>query len=112
MCASTGNTSASAAAYAARVGSCAVLIPEGKIALGKLSQAAIHGAKVIQIGGTDDALTQVRRICEEHPIALVNFRQSLPYQGQKSRPSKSWMISGRPDFRRCRSETCGNITAY
>ncbi|HRK36528.1 MAG TPA: threonine synthase, partial [Candidatus Hydrogenedentes bacterium] len=74
ICASTGNTSASAAAYAARARiKCAVLIPEGKIALGKLSQAMIHGAKVIQVKGNfDEALRLVRQITETHPIQLVN----------------------------------------
>jgi len=73
MCASTGNTSASAACYSARAGlKCVVLIPEGSIALGKLSQAVIHGAKVIAIKGNfDDALTLVREITEKHPITLV-----------------------------------------
>src|SRR5438309_2665561 len=74
LCASTGNTSASAAAYAARAGiKCAVLIPEGKIALGKLAQAIIHGAQVVQIDGNfDEALKLVLDICNTHPIALVN----------------------------------------
>ena len=74
ICASTGNTSASAAAYAARAGMKAyVLIPEGKIALGKLSQAMLHGAVVIQIQGNfDEALSIVREITEDYPITLVN----------------------------------------
>lgn len=86
MCASTGNTSASAAAYAVRAGmQCAVLIPEGKIALGKLSQAMIHGAKVLQIKGNfDDALTLVRSICDKHPIALVNSVNPYRLEGQKT----------------------------
>src|SRR3982750_4065311 len=74
LCASTGNTSASAAAYAARAGiACGVLIPEGKIALGKLAQALVHGARVIQIKGNfDRALVLAREICNTQPIALVN----------------------------------------
>src|SRR5882672_4244067 len=74
ICASTGNTSASAAAYAARAGiACFVLIPEGKIALGKLAQALIHGAQVIQIRGNfDNALILAQTIAASHPIALVN----------------------------------------
>ncbi|MCX5757475.1 MAG: pyridoxal-phosphate dependent enzyme, partial [Candidatus Hydrogenedentes bacterium] len=74
ICASTGNTSASAAAYAARAGiKCIVLIPQGKIALGKLSQAMIHGARVVQIKGNfDNALQLVRSIASRHAIALVN----------------------------------------
>ena len=73
ICASTGNTSASAAAYAATKMDCIVLIPKGKIALGKLSQAMMHGARVIQINGNFDvALNIVREIAEKEPIALVN----------------------------------------
>jgi len=86
MCASTGNTSASASAYAVRAGmKCAVLIPEGKIAMGKLSQAMMHGAKVIQIEGNFDiALRLVRDICDKNPIALVNSVNPFRLQGQKS----------------------------
>src|ERR1041384_5677811 len=86
ICASTGNTSASAAAYAARAGiACAVLIPEGKIALGKLAQALIHGAKVIPIDGNfDEALTLARDISESHPIALVNSVNPDRIEGQKT----------------------------
>ena len=74
LCASTGNTSASAAAYAARAGiTCAVLIPQGKIAMGKLAQALMHGARVIALRGNfDQALDLVRELCGRHPIALVN----------------------------------------
>ena len=74
MCASTGNTSASAAAYAQRAGlSCIVLIPQGKIALGKLSQALMHGARVLAVQGNfDDALSIVRYITSHYPVALVN----------------------------------------
>ena len=80
MCASTGNTSASAAAYSARAGiKCVVLIPEGAIALGKLSQALIHGAKVIAIRGNfDDALKLVCGITEKYPITLVNSINPYP----------------------------------
>ncbi|HSC71115.1 MAG TPA: threonine synthase, partial [Candidatus Methylomirabilis sp.] len=86
ICASTGNTSASAAAYAARAGLQAfVLIPEGKIALGKLSQAMIHGARVLQIRGNfDDALKIVRQISEAHPIVLVNSLNPDRLEGQKT----------------------------
>lgn len=74
VCASTGNTSASAAAYAARAGlSAAVVIPEGRIAAGKLAQALVHGARVLALeGGFDEALAVVRDLVERHPIALVN----------------------------------------
>lgn len=74
MCASTGNTSAAAAAYSARCGlKCSVVIPEGNIALGKLAQALIYGAQVIAVKGSfDDALNIVRSITDNHPITLVN----------------------------------------
>src|SRR6201995_3428579 len=74
VCASTGNTAASAAAYAARAGlRCAVIGPEGKIATGKLAQALMHGARVVALQGNfDEALRLVRRLSEDHPIALVN----------------------------------------
>ena len=116
MCASTGNTSASAAAYAARAGMrCAVLIPEGKIALGKLSQAMVHGAKVIQIKGNfDDALRLVRDICETHPIALVNSVNPYRLQGQKTGAFE--VIDDfdgiAPDFHALPVGNAGNISAY
>jgi threonine synthase len=74
ICASTGNTSASAAAYAARAGlTCAVLVPRGKIALGKLAQALVHGAKLLQVDGNfDDCLELARKLASEYPVALVN----------------------------------------
>ncbi len=115
MCASTGNTSASAAAYAARAGiRCAVLIPEGKIALGKLSQAMIHGAKVIQIRGNfDDALKLVRQICESHPIALVNSVNPYRIEGQKTGAFEIIeALDTAPDFQAMPVGNAGNITAY
>lgn len=115
MCASTGNTSASAAAYAARAGiRCAVLIPEGKIALGKLSQAMIHGAKVIQIRGNfDDALKLVRTVCEKHPIALVNSVNPYRIEGQKTGSFEIVEALGAaPDFQAMPVGNAGNITAY
>src|SRR3954465_2792544 len=74
ICASTGNTSASAAAYAARAGiTCAVLVPGGKIATGKLAQALVHGAKLLQVSGSfDDCLEVARKLSAEYPVALVN----------------------------------------
>ena len=86
MCASTGNTSAAAAAYAARCGmKCIVLIPEGKIALGKLAQAIIYNAKVIQIRGNfDQALKQVRHITENYPVTIVNSINPYRIEGQKT----------------------------
>jgi len=85
-CASTGNTSASLAAYAARAGiECIVLIPSGKVAFGKLTQAIIHGAKVIQIiGNFDEALKIVRKICLSHPIYLLNSLNPFRLEGQKT----------------------------
>ncbi|HIE27871.1 TPA: threonine synthase, partial [Candidatus Poribacteria bacterium] len=86
MCASTGNTSASAAAYAAKAKiDCAVLIPKGEIAMGKLAQALIHNAKVLAIEGNfDDALELVRIITAKHPIALVNSINPYRIEGQKT----------------------------
>ena len=115
MCASTGNTSASAAAYAARAGlKCIVLIPEGAIALGKLSQALIHGAKVIAIKGNfDDALRIVREICEKHPITLVNSINPYRIEGQKTGAFEICDALGdSPDFHAIPVGNAGNITAY
>src|SRR5437764_2548347 len=88
ICASTGNTSASAAAYAARAGLlCAVLIPEGHIALGKLAQALIHGAKVLQVrGNVDQALAIVRELGERAPVTVVNSTNPFRIEGQKTAP--------------------------
>ena len=116
LCASTGNTSASAAAYAARAGiRCAVLIPEGKIALGKLSQAMIHGARVIQIRGNfDHALNLVRQVCEKHPIALVNSINPYRIEGQKTGAFEivDAFDGVAPDFHALPVGNAGNITAY
>ena len=86
VCASTGNTAASAAAYAARAGlRCAVIVPEGKIAAGKLAQALMHGARVIALRGNfDQALTMVRQLAERHPISLVNSVNEFRIEGQKT----------------------------
>ena len=86
ICASTGNTSASAAAYAARAGlRCAVIVPEGKIATGKLAQALMHGARVIALNGNfDEALELVRAVVDRHPIALVNSVNRYRLEGQKT----------------------------
>ena len=86
ICASTGNTAASAAAYATRAGlRGAVIVPEGKIATGKLAQALIHGARVVALRGNfDDALTLVRELVREHPIALVNSVNDYRIEGQKT----------------------------
>ncbi len=114
MCASTGNTSASAAAYAARAGlKCYVLIPEGKIALGKLSQALIHGATVIAIQGNfDEALCLVREICAEHPVALVNSVNPYRLEGQKTAAFEIVDDLGvAPDYHALPVGNAGNITA-
>ena len=86
ICASTGNTAASAAAYAARAGMRgAVIVPEGKIAIGKLAQALMHGARVIALRGNfDDALTLVRQLAQRHPIELVNSVNPYRIEGQKT----------------------------
>ncbi len=115
MCASTGNTSAAAAAYAARAGmGCYVLVPGGKIALGKLSQALIHGAKVLAIDGNfDEALCLVRDICATHPIALVNSVNPYRLEGQKTAAFEIVDALGfAPDYHALPVGNAGNITAY
>ncbi len=115
MCASTGNTSAAAAAYAAKGGmSSCVLIPDGKIALGKLSQAMMHGAVVLQIQGNfDDALKLVREITAETPIALVNSVNPYRIEGQKTGAFEVIDALGNaPDFHFIPVGNAGNITAY
>ncbi len=86
MCASTGNTSASAAAYAARAGlDCVVLVPRGKIALGKLAQALVYGARLLQVDGNfDDCLELVRKLAVCHPVAVVNSVNPDRLDGQKT----------------------------
>lgn len=115
-CASTGNTSASAAAYAARAGiKCIVLIPEGKIAMGKLSQAMIHGAVVVQIKGNfDQALELVRKIAASYPIALVNSINPNRIEGQKTGAFEivDDLDGYAPDFHVLPVGNAGNITAY
>jgi threonine synthase len=115
ICASTGNTSASAAAYAARAGMKAfVLIPEGRIALGKLSQAMIHGARVIQVlGNFDEALTLVKEISEKYPVTLVNSLNPFRIEGQKSAAFEICDALGdAPDYHVLPVGNAGNITAY
>ncbi len=115
ICASTGNTSASAAAYAARAGLKAfVLIPQGTIALGKLSQARIHGATVLQIQGTfDDALQIVREIAACYPVFLVNSINPYRIEGQKTGAFEICDLLGRsPDYHFIPVGNAGNITAY
>lgn len=115
ICASTGNTSASAAAYAARAGlNCVVLIPSGAIALGKLAQALIHGAKVLAIKGNfDDALDLVKQISAKHPITLVNSLNPYRIEGQKTGSFEICDYFGdAPDFQCLPVGNAGNITAY
>ena len=115
ICASTGNTSASAAAFAARGGIRAfVMVPKGSIALGKLSQAAIHGAKVLTVEGNfDQALDIVRRIAESHPVTLVNSVNPFRLEGQKTGAFEVVDQLGRaPDYHLIPVGNAGNITAY
>jgi threonine synthase len=115
VCASTGNTSASAAAYAARAGiTCAVLIPEGHIALGKLAQALVHGAKVLQVRGNfDEALAIVRRLGEKAPVTVVNSVNPYRIHGQKTAAFEVVDTLGdAPDLHCIPVGNAGNITAY
>jgi threonine synthase len=115
ICASTGNTSASAAAYAARAGlQCFVLIPAGAIALGKLAQALIHNARVIAIKGNfDDALNLVREISAKYPVTLVNSLNPYRIEGQKTGSFEICDCLGdAPEFQVMPVGNAGNITAY
>lgn len=114
-CASTGNTSASAAAYCARAGiSCIVIIPEGKIALGKLAQALIHGAKVIEVKGNFDvALDIVKELTSKYPVTLVNSINPFRIEGQKTGAFEICDTLGHaPDYHALPVGNAGNITAY
>ena len=115
ICASTGNTSASAAAYAARAGLiAAVLIPEGQIALGKLAQALIHGAKVVQVKGNfDQALTIVRELGQRSAVTVVNSVNPVRIEGQKTAAFEVVDVLGdAPDVHCIPVGNAGNITAY
>ncbi len=116
ICASTGNTAASAAAYAARAGlRCLVLVPQGKIALGKLAASLAYGAEVISINGSfDDGLRMVREITERRPIALVNSVNPWRLEGQKTGAFEIVdQLGGRaPDWHCLPVGNAGNITAY
>ncbi len=115
ICASTGNTSASATAYAARAGIQAfVLIPEGKIALGKLAQAMLHGARVLQIQGNfDDGMRLVKELGEETPVTIVNSINPYRLQGQKTAAFEIVDELGfAPDYHCLPVGNAGNITAY
>jgi threonine synthase len=115
VCGSTGNTSASAAAYAARAGlTCAVLIPDGYIALGKLAQALIHGARVLQIRGNfDTALDIVRRLGDHAPVTVVNSINPFRIEGQKTGAFEIVDVLGdAPSVHCIPVGNAGNITAY
>ncbi len=115
VCASTGNTSASAAAYAGRAGlTCAVLIPAGHIALGKLAQALVHGARVVQVRANfDAALALVRRLGEEHAVAVVNSINPDRIAGQATAAFEIVDALGdAPDFHFVPVGNAGNVTAY
>ncbi|MGH3785968.1 MAG: threonine synthase [Pseudonocardiaceae bacterium] len=116
LCASTGNTAASAAAYAARAGiPCAVVVPRGKIALGKLAQATAYGARILAVDGNfDDCLELVRKTAAEYPVtALVNSVNPVRLQGQKSAAFEICDVLGRaPDVHCLPVGNAGNITAY
>ena len=115
ICASTGNTSAAAAAYATRAGiQSIVVIPKGKVALGKLAQAAMYGAKIIEIDGNfDDALNIVRQVSETSPVALVNSVNPYRIEGQKTASFEIVDALGKaPDYLCIPVGNAGNITAY
>jgi len=115
MCASTGNTSASAAAYSAAAGmQSVVLIPEGYVALGKLAQALAHGARAIQVAGNfDDCLKIVRDITDNYPVTLVNSLNPYRLEGQKTAAFEVCDALGRaPDFHVLPVGNAGNISAY
>lgn len=115
ICASTGNTSASAAAYAARAGiTCAVLVPRGKIALGKLAQAVVHGARVLQLDGNfDDCLAVASKLAIDYPVSLVNSVNPDRLQGQKTAAFEIVAALGdAPDVHCLPVGNAGNITAY
>ncbi len=115
ICASTGNTSASAAAYAARAGlTCAVLVPRGKIALGKLAQALVHGARLLQVDGNfDDCLELARKLAADYPVALVNSVNPDRLEGQKTAAFEIVEALGdAPDVHCLPVGNAGNITAY
>ncbi len=115
ICASTGNTSASAAAYAARAGiESIVLIPEGKIAMGKLAQALVHGAHVLQISGNfDKALSIVKEMANIYPLTLVNSINPFRIEGQKSAAFEVCdQLGFAPQYHALPVGNAGNITAY
>lgn len=114
-CASTGNTSASAAAYAGRAGLvCAVLIPKGNVAMGKLAQALVHGARVVEIEGNfDQALEVTRKLEDSHGVTLVNSINPFRIEGQKTAAFEVCdALGAAPDYHLIPVGNAGNITAY
>jgi threonine synthase len=115
ICASTGNTSASATAYAAKAGlDCVVLVPHGRIAAGKLAQALVHGARLLQVeGGFDDCLRVARSLADDYPVSLVNSVNDFRIEGQKTAAFEVVDALGRaPDVHCLPVGNAGNITAY
>ena len=115
ICASTGNTSASAAAYATRGGmTCAVLVPQGKIALGKMAQAIVHGARILQVDGNfDDCLALAEKLTQDYPVALVNSINPDRIEGQKTASFEIVdNLGDAPDIHCLPVGNAGNITAY
>ena len=115
VCASTGNTSASAAAYATQAGlTCAVLVPDGKISMGKLSQAIAHGAQLLQVNGNfDNCLEVARKLAEAYPVFLVNSVNPARIEGQKTASFEVVDYLGdAPDYHLLPVGNAGNITAY
>ncbi len=115
ICASTGNTSASAAAYAARAGMlCVVLVPRGKIALGKLAQALVHGARLLQVDGNfDDCLALASKLAMDYPVSLVNSVNDYRVEGQKTAAFEIVDALGdAPDIHCLPVGNAGNISAY
>jgi threonine synthase len=115
ICASTGNTSASAAAYATKAGMvCAVLVPQGKIAMGKMAQAVVHGATILQIDGNfDDCLNLARDLASNYPVALVNSVNPYRIEGQKTAAFEVVdFLGSAPDMHVLPVGNAGNITAY
>ena len=109
VCASTGNTSASAAAYAAKAGlTCAVLVPKGKVAMGKMAQTLVHGARVLEVEGNfDDSLELAKDLAERYPVTLGELRQPVPAAGpeDRARSRSSMRSAARPTCTACRSAT-------
>ncbi|MEX1047339.1 MAG: threonine synthase [Actinomycetota bacterium] len=115
VCASTGNTSASAAAYAGKAGlTCAVLVPQGKVALGKMAQTLIHGARVLEVDGNFDASLELAKdLAEKFPVTLVNSVNEFRIQGQKTCAFEICDALGRaPDFHLVPVGNAGNITSH